>query len=529
MGKTAAARLLTQGTFGATLSQINTAAAQSYDQWFAAQQALSVTREMPMVPAWDSDRLMPWWTVAVTAPDQLRQRVAFALSEIIVVSQINASLQYDSQSFANFNDQVAANALGNFRTVLDFVSHSPVMGHYLTFFQSQAPNTATGVHADENYARELMQLFTVGLWQLNADGSRQLDGSGKPIPTYTQAQVTALARAFTGWASAPQNGRTGNDAWLYSNDLMDPMACYANYHDATAKTIIGGAVLAAGGTCQSDMEAALDTLFNHPNVGPFIGKQLIERLVTSNPSPAYISRVSAVFANNGSGVRGDLSADVKAILTDPEAVTAGTASTAGKLREPIMRLSNLWRAFSAIDANNMIQSPIALATQTDFVEASLLSPTVFNFFRPDYQRSGPLMAAGLEVPEFQITNEFTLVQGVNDIEQIAYNYIDSAGHVCSGWDGYSQTTNSSTVFLKTAALEADAGNPTALVNDLNLMLMAGQMSSAMQSALVTYVSQIPLTPMACFGSGTSGGTGPAVRVIETVELIINSPQYAIQR
>jgi hypothetical protein len=189
----------------------------------------------------------------------------------------------------------------------------------------------------------------------------------------------------------------------------------------------------------------------------------------------------------------------------------------------------LWRAFSAIDANNMIQSPIALATQTDFVEASLLSPTVFNFFRPDYQRSGPLMAAGLEVPEFQITNEFTLVQGVNDIEQLAYNYIDSAGHVCSGWDGYSATTNSNTVFLKTAALEADAANPTALVNDLNLMLMAGQMSSAMQSALVTYVGQIPLTPMACFGSGTSGGTGPAVRVIETVELIINSPQYAIQR
>jgi uncharacterized protein (DUF1800 family) len=529
MGKTAAARLLMQGTFGATLGQINAAAAQSYDQWFAAQQALSVTRELPMVAAWDSDRQMPWWTVAVTSKDQLRQRVTFALSEIIVVSMINVGLDFQGQSLANFYDQLAANSLGNYRTVLDLVSHSPVMGQYLTFFRNQAPNAGTGVHADENYARELMQLFTVGLWQLNADGTRQLDGNGNPIPTYTQANVTALARVFTGWASAPQNGQTGNSAWLYSNDLMDPMACYPSYHDTTSKTIINGTAIGAGGTCQSDMEEALDTLFNHPNVGPFIGKQLIERLVTSNPSPAYVARVSAVFANNGNGVRGDLSAVVKAILTDPEAVNAGSASTAGKLREPVLRLTNLWRAFSSIDASNMIQAQIVLNAPTDFVEASLLSPTVFNFFRPDYQRSGPLMTAGLEVPEFQITNEFTLVQSVNDIEQLAYNFVDSAGHVCAGWDGYVTTTNSSTVFLHTAELEGDAANPTALVNDLNLMLMAGQMPSAMQSALVTYVGQIPLAPMACFGSGTSGGTGPAVRVIETAELIINSPQYAIQR
>jgi uncharacterized protein (DUF1800 family) len=403
------------------------------------------------------------------------------------------------------------------------------MGHYLTFFQNQAPNATTGVHSDENFARELMQLFTVGLWQLNADGSKQLDASGKPIPTYSQADVTALARVFTGWASTPQNGQTGNAAWEYSDDLMDPMVCYANYHDATAKTIIGGTAISAGGTCQSDMETALDTLFNHPNVGPFIGKQLIERLVTSNPSPGYVSRVSAVFANNGHGVRGDLSAVVKAVLTDPEAVTASTANTAGKLREPILRLSNLWRAFSAIDANKMIRDPILLNLPTDFVEASLLAPTVFNFFRPDYQRSGPLAAAGLEAPEFQITNEFTLVQSVNDIEQLAYNFIDSAGHVCTGWDGYATSSSSSTVFLHTAALEADAANPTTLVNDLNIMLMGGQMPSAMQSALASYIGTIPLTPLACFGSGTSGGTGPAIRIIEAAELIINSPQYAIQR
>lgn len=518
-----------QGTFGASYSQIQSVATQSYDDWFAAQQAMSVTHELPLVAQWNSDRQPAWWTVAVTAPDQLRQRMAFALSEILVVSDTNADLQFQGQALANYYDLLADNALGNYRTLLDVVSHSPVMGHYLTFFKNQAPNATTGVHADENYAREIMQLFTVGLWKLNADGSRALDGSGNPISTYSQADVTALSRAFTGWASAPQNGQTGNNAWQYSNDLMDPLVCYANYHDTSAKTIIGSSVIPAGGTCQSDMEAALDTLFNHPNVGPFISKQLIQKLVTSNPSPAYIARVSAVFANNGKGVRGDLAAVAKAILTDPEAVNASTANTAGKLREPILRLTNLWRDFSAIDGNGLIEDLIVDNAQVDFLENSLRSPTVFNFFRPDYQRPGMLTTAGLLTPEFQITNEFTLVQSANDIESLAYRFVDSAGNVCVGWDGYSQPKSNTTVLLHTAELEAAAANPTTLVNDLNLMLMAGTMPAAMQTSLINYVGQIPLTPVSCFGSGSFGGSGPAVRVIEAAELIINSPQYAIQR
>jgi uncharacterized protein (DUF1800 family) len=530
MGQAAAARLLMQGTFGASLAQIQAASTQSYDAWFAAQQAATVTKELPMVAQWNSDRQPAWWTIAVTGQDQLRQRVAFALSEILVTSGINASLEFQGQALANYYDLLAANALGNYRTLLGAVSISPVMGHYLTYFQSQAPNATTGVHADENYARELMQLFTVGLWKLNADGSRALDSSGNPIATYTQADVTALARAFTGWASAPTGGQTGNGAWLYSNDLINPMACYASYHDATAKTIIGGTAIAAGGTCTSDMQKALDTLFNHPNVGPFIGKQLIQRLVTSNPSPAYVARVAAVFANNGQGVRGDLAAVVKAILTDAEAVTPSTATTAGKLREPMLRVTNLWRAFSAIDSNNLIEDQIVDNAQYDLLQNSLMSPSVFNFFRPDYQRSGSLTSAGLFAPEFQITNEFSLVQSVNDVEGLAYNFIDSADNVCSGWDGYSTPTSNTTVFLRTAALEAAAADPATLIGTLNLMLMAGQMPQAMQTSLIDYVSQIPLTPVACHQSGSSyGGSGPAVRVIEAAELIINSPQYAIQR
>lgn len=518
-----------QGTFGASYSQIQSASTQSYDAWFAAQEAMSVTHELPLVLQSNSDRQPAWWTVAVTAPDQLRQRVAFALSEILVASAINADLQFQGQALANYYDLIADNALGNYRTLLDAVSHSPAMGHYLTFFQNQAPNAVTGVHADENYARELMQLFTVGLWKLNADGTQTLDGSGNPIPTYTQTDVTAMARVFTGWASAPQNGQTGDNAWQYSNDLINPMVCYPDYHDATAKTIIGSTVISAGGTCQSDMEAALDTLFNHPNVGPFISKQLIERLVTSNPSPAYVARVSALFANNGNGVRGDLAAVVKAVLTDPEAITASTAATAGKLREPILRLTNLWRAFSAVDANGKIEEQIVDTAAVDFLEDSLQSSTVFNFFRPDYQRPGPLTTAGLFAPEFQITNEFTLVQSANDVEHLAYQFADSAGNTCVGWDGYSQPVSNTTVLLHTAELEPVASNPTTLINDLNLMLMAGTMPAAMQSSLINYVGQIPLTPVSCYGTGSLGGSGPAVRVIEAAELIINSPQYAIQR
>lgn len=530
MGQSAAARLLMMGTFGANLAQINAAAAQSYDTWFASQAALTPTHELPLVPAWNSDRQMPWWTVAVKAQDQLRQRVAFALSELLVVSETNAQLSSQGQALANYYDLLTDNALGNFRTLLDVVSHSPVMGQYLTFFKNEPPNATLGTHADENYAREIMQLFTVGLWKLNADGSRQLDASGHPIPTYAQADVSNLARVFTGWGSAPQNGQTGNNAWLYANDLIDPMVCYPAYHDTGAKTIIGGVVIAAGGTCQSDMQAALDTLFQHPNVGPFVGRQLIQRLVTSNPSPAYVARVAAVFANDGTGVRGNLAAVVRAILTDAEAVTASTAPTAGKLREPILRLTNLWRAFSALDAAGMVQDTLELNTQTDFAQASLLSPTVFNFFRPDYQRAGPLAIAGLVVPEFQITNEFTLVQGANDVERLAYNFIDSAGNQCAGPDGYAATAGSGTVFLHTAELEPLAPDPATLVNTLSLMLMGGQMPAAMNTSLVNYVSTIPLTPVACYTAGNSnGGSGPALRVIEAAELIINSPQYAIQR
>jgi len=515
MGSTAAARLLMQGTFGASLADIQAASTQSFAAWFANQASLPVSLELPQVTGSNGDRKPAWWKNAVTGPDQLRQRVAFALSEIFVVSNNNSVLVDRSQSLASYYDLLATDAFGNFRTLIDDISHSPVMGNYLSFFRNDKPNPATGVRADENYARELMQLFTVGLWQLNADGSRQLDSSGNGIPTYAQADVTDLARVFTGWASKPTI-HTGDQAWIYDLDLFHPMVAYEDHHDTNAKVIIDGVQIPGGGSSAADLKIALDTLFNHPNVAPFIGRQLIQRLVSSNPSPDYVARVSAVFANNGQGVRGDLLAVVEAILTDPAAQTAGYNGDQGKLREPVLRFTGLWRAFGAHDAaGNVAEQQVVQQGIARFAENSLQSPTVFNFFRPDYERAGALASAGLATPEFQIANENTVILTSNSLQNVAYQYVDSTGKLYAGADGYSVPTNASTVYLHTAAWEPLAADAE-LVDNLNLVFMAGQMPAAMRTTLINYVNQLPASPA-------------ATRVAEAVSLLINSPQYAIQR
>ncbi len=518
MGQVAAARLLMQGTMGASPADLSKASTQSYDAWFAAQVGAPMSLALPQVATWNGNYLPAWWSDAVNGTDQLRQRMAFALSEILVVSAVNQDLYTQGQGLAYYYDQLAGNALGNYRDLLDSVSHSPEMGVYLTYFKNDKPNASTGVHADENYAREVMQLFTIGLWDLNADGTQRVDGSGNPVPTYTQSDITNLARVFTGWASAPVGGHTGDMAWAYDKDFLHPMVCYANHHDTDAKTIVGGVQIAAGGTCDTDMKVALDTLFNHPNTGPFIAKQLIQRLVTSNPSPAYVARVAAKFANDGTGVRGNLLAVAEAILTDPEATAVGSAATAGRLREPVLRLTALWRAFSATAQNGTVTDQIIGNANADFGESAMQSPTVFNFFTPNYQRAGALAGAGLVAPEFQIANENTAVMTSNDLQMQTYKFADAAGNAEVGVDnvGGQGKPNSTDVVLHTAAWEPYAGDAGTLVDQLALVFMPGQMQSAMRDTLVNYVNSIPATT-------------PANRVIEAASLMINSPQYAVQR
>jgi uncharacterized protein (DUF1800 family) len=516
LGATAAARLLGQGTFGATLDSVAAASLTSYDAWFNTQAAVPPTNYLPSIPDQNTAWYPFWLKYAVTAPDQLRQRVAFALSQIMVVSGVDMGNDSANNAMAGYYDILVNNALGNFRTLLQQVTLSPEMGMYLNMMHNDKPNPATGVHADENYAREVMQLFTIGLVKLNLDGTPQLDGNGNAIPTYAQPQVTAMANVFTGWGSAPVT-HTGDDAWQYDLDRLDPMVAYEDHHDTDAKTIVGGTLVPAGGTCAADLKIALDTLFNHPNVGPFIGRQLIQRLVTSNPTPAYVQRVATVFNNDGQGVRGNLLAVVKAILTDPEATTTG-GNTYGKLREPLLRLTNLWRAFNAYDSgSHFAESNVLIYSTQEFEEEPLLSPSVFNFYRPDYERAGPLTTAGMVVPEFQITNENTLVLTENRLAQLSYQYVDSNGNKHAGPD-YDATgaLDSSSVLLHTAEWEPYAATPATLISQMNLVLMAGQMPAAMQTTLTNYVAQIPANT-------------PWSRVAEAAALITSSPQYAVQR
>jgi len=526
LGQVAAARLLMQGTFGATPDTVNSTAAQSYSQWFAGQARATPSLTLASINSNENTDWSPaWFYNVVQGNDQLRQRMAFALSQIFVISGNGEPLgeNQHNQALAYYYDTLVNDALGNFRQLLQDVTLSPGMGEFLSMMRSDKPNPATGVHADENYAREVMQLFTIGLYLLNPDGSTQNDSSGNPLPTYQLTDVVNLANAFTGWSSAPVpgSGHTGDLAWQYDTNETTPMVAYEDHHDTDAKTIIGGVSLPAGQPTAADLKTALDTLFNHPNVGPFIGKQLIQRLVTSNPSPAYVQRVTQIFNNDGTGTRGNLLAVAEAILTDPEAIAAGTSKSYGKLREPLLRVTALWRAFNAYAYNSGKQEndpELLLYANQLFNEYPLYSPSVFNFYRPDYQLTGPLTAAGMVAPEFQITNEATLVYTGNFLQQYAYQYVDSTGTAYAGPDYNAVSALQPTsVVLHTAEWEPLAANPTNLIAQLNLVLMANQMSAPMQGALLGYANSLP------------AGTPAATVVAQTAELVVSSPQFAVQR
>lgn len=517
----AAARLLTQATFGPTLDTITAAKGMTYAQWVEQQAGLPPTYVLPQLPANQPDFSKTWWETVVNAEDQLRQRMAFALSEIMVISGQSGAIEFRNRGFASYYDSLIRNALGDFRTLLEDVTLSPVMGKYLSMFRNDKPDPVAGTHADENFAREIMQLFTVGLVELNLDGTPRLDAAGQTIPTYGFEEIEGLANAFTGWASPGDSTNSGGEsAWRFNYDEEVPMVPYENHHDTNAKRIIGGVTLPAGNTASEDLRLALDTLFNHPNVGPFIGKQLIQRLVTSNPSAAYVRRVATVFNDNGAGRRGDLQAVAHAILSDPEAIAVGDASY-GKLREPIIRLAHLWRAFDASDPQGGLNEyPVinAPSLSGSFGQSPLFSPSVFNFFRPDYERAGPLANAGLAAPEFQITNESTLVLTANLLERLAYGFIDSDGIPRYNLNGFNAGQRNG-VELRTAAWEGFSDDPAMLIDKLDLVFMQGRMGAQMRQDLIDYIEQIPPTETAYRG----------VRVVEATSAIINSPQYSVQR
>lgn len=495
---TAAARLLDQATFGPTSAAITQVQQIGMTAWLQSQfaQATTPLAAIPTSPlpalCLAANTAYPcaeseWWQTAVTGPDQLRQRVAFALSEMFVVS----TQTVPGQTIPAYHNMLANDAFGNFYTIMHDVTVSPAMGDYLNMLNSAKP--ATGQIANENYARENMQLFTTGLYMLNQDGTLQLDGSGNPIPVYTQAQVQAFARAYTGWTYGSATG-TVTKFPNTTADWVDPMQAVDSSHDTTSKTLLNNTVLPAGQTSVQDLTGALTNLFDHANTGPFVCKQLIQHLVTSTPSPAYVSRVAAVFANNGSGVRGDMKAVLTAILLDQEARAGDTNVNydAGHLREPILFLTAMMRAFnfSNTDANG---SWATLSNYSSTLsERPYRSNSVFNFFPPEYVIPG----TSLNAPEFAIENTATATLQESLADSIVNNKISSF----------------SVDLSNTSSWGTLAANPTSLVSSLNTLLMHSQMPSAMQTAIVNAI-----TPL----------TSNAQRVRVAVFLIVTSPQYKV--
>ena len=529
----AAARFLTMATFGPTQAEIDHLRAVGIGQWIQQQLSMPTTLERPYVETLDSadpkpgqkDRIESWFANSITGPDQLRQRAAWALSEIMVASDQGNRLRGDPISLAEYYDILARDAFGYYDTngayhdgtinhLLTDVTYSPAMGKMLTYLRNegQFPQNS-GLSPDENYAREVMQLFSIGLIERNSDFSPVLVDNAT-VPTYDPTVITANARTFTGlsWNFVDTKGWYDNVATgpHYSPAQWMPMSCYETHHDEGSKTTLDGIVIdnptpncdQVDPSSVGDIKQLVNILANHHNTAPFISRQLIQRFTTSNPSPQYIQRVVDVFNDNGHGVYGDLGAVIKAILTDTEAMT-GTAPagyTFGKLREPLLKLTALWRYYGAAAQNGLYTMP---NMSQAYGESPLDSPSVFNFFLPDYLPPGELADAMQYGPEFQISGESTLVSVANDLTTRANQYVGAPGN------------KNATIAIDLSALTTTTITSSQLVDQINHDLMYGAMSSTMRSTLITLVDALP--------------SNPTTRATSALQVVLASPEFSIQK
>lgn len=502
-----ASRFLASASFGPTQAEIDALSLSSREAWLAEQFALPPSHHLPLVRAdYSSEvrraRIEAWWQISLHAPDQLRQRVAFALSEIFVVSDRSDQLYEQAEGLAWYYDLLVDGAFGNYRDVLEAVTLAPAMGRYLSMLGNAKADPEAGTRADENYARESMQLFSIGLVKLNKDGTPKLNDRGETRPSYTQADIENLARVFTGWS--------WDSPVFYSviHNWEQPMKAFPDFHDSGEKTIVDGVVIPAGQTPEQDLKLALDTLFNHPNTPPFISKQLIQRLVTSNPSPEYVSRVASVFKNNGLGVRGDLRAVVEAILLDAEAIEGRALNPVmGKPREPLLMLTHLWRSFDGRTARRQYRYWIP---QNYFDQAPLSAPSVFNFFSPAYSPLGPVRDQGLVAPEFQLLNESSKTRVLNELARRIYDAYRIGGN-----------GDAMHIQIDIAPTLAVADKIGPLLDQMDLLLMGGQMPEDMRDVLGDYLRALP------YDSGQTRVPG-VERALDAIYLTISSPFYAVQ-
>ncbi|MGN5375103.1 DUF1800 domain-containing protein [Sphingomonas hankookensis] len=499
-----ASRLLAQATMGATRTSIDAVLNSGIAGWIDAQFArprdtshwdwlVSKGYDSATNVSGQSGYDSSVWRQAIAGGDPLRQRVALALLDFVVVGINGINLSWRAFAMAAYNDVLLDHAFGNYRDLLGAITRNAAMGSFLSFIGSRKANPSNGQLPDENYARELMQLFTLGVYQLEQDGTVRVS-NGVPIETYTQDDVAQLARVFTGLNLATSDNTT-------PDRMRQPLVLTASANETGSATFLG-ATVSGGGFAAID--AALDIIFRHPNVAPFVSRQLIQRMVTSNPSRAYVGRVAAAFANNGSGVRGDMKAVIRAILLDPEArddaaALAGTGS--GRLRDPVQRLTNWARAFGVTSPSDAWAIGDTTSTTQRLGQSIGRAPSVFGFVRPGYTPPGTAIAqAGMTAPEFLIASEQT---------NIAYiNYMQS---MVGGGTG--------DVKADYAAMMALASDSQKLVDEVNLILAAGQLRGPTVTAIRTAVDSIPLTA----SNATLNRTGVAIL------LTLASPDYLVQK
>ena len=503
--RTAAARFLQSATWGPTSQSIADVQSMGFERFLDEQFTYTSTnyQSLPLVPATppadcpagstcrrDNYTMYPlqiqFFIDALYENSQLRQRVAFALHQIIVVS--GAQITHPSR-MAPYLQILDNNAFGNFRQLLYEITLNPAMGSYLNMVNNNktAPN--------ENYAREILQLFTIGLVRLNPDGTPQTDAQGRTIPTYDQDVVNAFSRVFTGWVFAPPPAQG-------IVNYIDPMVPNESRHDTGPKQLLRGVTLPPNQTAAKDLQDALDNIFLDPNVGPFISKQLIQHLVTSNPSPAYVARVTAIFNDNGSGVRGDLKNVVRAILLDPEALEDGSVNpAAGHFKHPALFISGLLRAFNAVSADGNDSSDGYLNPQSVNLGMDIFNPpSVFSYFSP----FGGVSGSTLRGPEFGLLNTSTALRRANFVNTMVFGKIAVSANAPMGTSLY------------LSSYEDLANDPAAMVQELNILMMAGGMSPEMRDAIIAAVTAVP-------------ASNPSKRVRTAVYLIGSSAQYQVGR
>ena len=533
-----AARFLQQAQFSSTTAEINELRGMSYAQWLANQfvryQGITgwnwlesrgygaVDNNSYFFNHYPADFMI--WSQLLSGPDMMRKRIALALSEFFVTSLASAEFTWRSHAYASWWDMLTRNAFGNFRQLLEDVTLHPAMGYFLNTKGNQKENSAGRV-PDENYAREVMQLFTLGVYELNLDGTVKTSG-GVPLETYTQADVTGLARVFTGYDFDTSDGvrhtPPGQSYTIESRTFASKrMSFNASRHSILEARFLGTTVPAntAGATA---LKMALDTLFNHPNAGPFFARQMIQRLVTSNPSPAYVARVAARFNDNGAGVRGDLKAVWVAILLDDEARGPGSlqSTTFGKLREPMLRFVQWARTFGVTSAAGSWKIFELNNAASQLGQSPLRSPSVFNFFRPGYVPPGTaLSASGATAPEFQLVNETTVGGYLNFMQGVIERGINCPNPAVpqAAWDNYAYDVQAN--YATELSLVADAN---ALVNHVCLVLAAGQISSASRGTMVAALNATPVTT-------ASTQTVKLRRVWAAILMVMASAEYLIQK